>query len=98
MNGQAPPPARPGPSIRRFWVDNNAVGSGKCVRFEWKADNADGVNLYRSNNRVVTSAGRDGSHTDCPLGGNWDYRLEAYGNGNVSQTIWVTVSGRSREE
>jgi hypothetical protein len=68
------------------------------VRFEWRADNADGVNLYRSNNRIVSGVGREGSHSDCPPDGNWDFRLEAYGNGNTSQTIWVTVSGRSRDE
>lgn len=98
VNGQTPPSQRPGPSIRRFTVDRNAVGSGQCVRFDWSADNADGINLYRSNNRIVSNGPREGSQSDCPPNGHWDYRLEAYGNGNASQTINVVVSGRSRDE
>jgi hypothetical protein len=97
VSGEAPP-TRPGPGIRHFSVDDNAVGSGRCIRFEWRTVNADGVNLYRSNNRIVTNGGSEGAYSDCPPDGNWDYRLEAYGNGNVSQTISVVVSGRSREE
>lgn len=96
VSGQAP--ARPGPSISRFTVDHNAVGSGQCVNFSWQTNNADGVNLYRSNNRIVSNGGREGSRRDCPPDGNWDYRLEAFGNGNVSQTIHVSASGRSRDE
>jgi hypothetical protein len=98
VSGQAPPPARPGPIIRHYSVDSNAVGSGQCIRFEWRTENVDGVNLYRSNNRIVTNGGSNGSQQDCPPDGHWDYRLEAYGNGNVSQTISVVVSGRSRDE
>jgi hypothetical protein len=98
VSGQAPPPQRPGPGISRFSVDRNGVGSGQCVRFEWRTDNADGVNLYRSNSRILTNGPREGSQSDCPPDGNWDYRLEAYGNGNVSQNISVAVSGRSRDE
>jgi hypothetical protein len=98
VNGQAPPPARPGPTITRFSVDRNAVGSGQCVRFDWNTNNADGVNLYRSNNRIVTGGSAQGSKSDCPPNGNWDYPLEAYGNGTVSQSISVVASGRSRDE
>lgn len=98
VNGQVTPPARPGPSIRRFSVDTNAIGSGQCVRFEWNTENADGVNLYRSNNRILTNGPREGSQSDCPPDGNWDYRLEAFGNGNISQSVHVIASGRRRDE
>jgi hypothetical protein len=98
VTGQAPPPSRPSPTINRFTVDRNSVGSGQCVRFEWDTSDADGVNLYRSNNRIVAGGPFQGSQTDCPPDGHWDYRLEAYGNGNTSQTITVEVSGRSRDE
>jgi hypothetical protein len=98
VSGQVPPPQRPGPGISRFSVDDNGIGSGKCVRFDWRTDNTDGVNLYRSNNRILTNGPSNGSQSDCPPDGHWDYRLEAYGNGNVSQSISVSVSGRSRDE
>ena len=58
----------------------------------------DGVNLYRSNNRVLSAGPASGSFSDCPPDGTWDYRLEAYGNGNTTQTITVSVSGRARDE
>ncbi len=50
VTGQAP---RPGPTINRFSVDRNEIGLGECVRLEWRAENADGVNLFRSGNRIV---------------------------------------------
>jgi hypothetical protein len=98
VTGQAPPPSRPAPSISRFTVDRNSAGSGQCVRFEWSADNADGVNFYRSNNRIIAGGPTQGSQTECPPDGHWDYRLEAYGNGNTSQTITVVIGGRNRDE
>ena len=97
VNGQAT--QRPGPGISRFRADHNEISSGQCVRFEWSTDNADGVNLYRGGTRLVSSGPREGSASDCPPDGHSDYRLEAYGNGNTSQTISVSVdSGRHRDE
>jgi hypothetical protein len=80
-------------------VDRNGIREGECVRFEWRTDDADGVNLYRGGNRIVSGGGKDGDHTDCPPGGYHDYQLEAYGNGNTSQGIGVNVDGgRHRDE
>jgi len=88
----------PAPTVESFAVDHNSIGSGECVNFKWKTANANGVNLYRSNNRILSGGPTSGSQQDCPPDGTWDYRLEAYGNGNTSQNISVTVSGRSREQ
>ena len=97
VNGQSA--QQPGPNITRFRADRNEVNFGQCVNFEWRTDNADGVNLYRSGNRILSNGPREGSEQDCPPDGRSDYRLEAYGNGNVSQTISVHAdSGRHRDE
>lgn len=98
INVSGTPPSRPGPSIRKFSVDHNSIGSGQCVNFKWETSDADGVNLYRSNNRILDHGPTKGSKQDCPPDGTWDYRLEAYGNGNTSQSISVSVSGRSRTQ
>jgi polar amino acid transport system substrate-binding protein len=98
INVSGTPPSRPGPSITKFSVDHNSVGSGQCVNFKWETSNADGVNLYRSNNRIVDHGPTNGSKQDCPPDGTWDYRLEAFGNGNTSKNISVSVSGRSRDQ
>jgi hypothetical protein len=98
VTGQAPPPNTPGPQINSFSVNTNSIGSGQCVNFNWNTSNANGVNLYRSNNRILSGGPANGSQSDCPPDGHWDYRLEAYGNGNTSQTITVSVSGRPRDE
>ena len=97
VNGQ--PAQSSGPTITRFHADRNEVRFGECVRFEWRTENADGVNLYRGGDRLVSGGPREGSEQDCPPDGHSDYRLEAYGNGNVSQTISVHAdSGRHRDE
>lgn len=101
VNGSSQPsqPSRPGPSISRLSVDHNEIRAGECVRLEWRTDNADGVNLYRGGNRIVSNGPREGSHSDCPPTGHNDYDLEAYGNGNTSQRITVNVDGgRHRDE
>jgi polar amino acid transport system substrate-binding protein len=89
---------RPGPAITNFRVDRNEIRPGECVRLEWNTNDADGVNLFRGGGRIV-EGGRDGSHSDCPPNGRHDYRLEAFGNGQTSQTVSVNVDGgRDRVE
>ncbi len=85
-------PSRPGPSISHFGVDRNNIRPGECIHFDWRTENADGVNLYRGGTRIVTNGPQQGSFRGCPVEGRHDYRLEAYGNGNTSQTISVNVA------
>ncbi len=90
VNGQQP--SRPGPSISHFGVDRNNIRPGECINFDWRTENADGVNLYRGGTRIVANGPQQGSFHGCPVEGRHDYRLEAYGNGNTSQTISVNVA------
>jgi hypothetical protein len=95
VQGQPPPAA--GPEIRKFTSTSNSINSGGCVRFDWETRNANGVNLFRSSLQLVANGSVNGSYNDCPPDGNFDYRLEAFGNGSTSQTISVTVAGRHRD-
>lgn len=100
VNGQSPSqPSRPGPSISHFSVDRNEIRAGECIRLEWNTSNADGVNIYRGGNRILSGGPTSGSHDDCPPSGHNDYDLEAYGNGNTSYRVTVNVNGeRHRDE
>lgn len=96
VNGQPPP--RSGPVITQFTSTSNSIKTGECVRFNWKTEHADGVNLFRSSTQIVANGSKEGSFNDCPPDGNYQYRLEAFGNGQTAQTISVTVGGRHRDE
>lgn len=91
----APPPAVEWPRIERFSVSANEIQRGQCVSFEWRTDNADGVNLLRSGSLLLAGAGTNGSAQDCPdYGGLYEYRLDAYSSlGQDSQTVMVNVIG-----
>ncbi len=94
INVSGPPPQRPGPRIDRFWVSSTGVRAGECIRFEWRAVDADGVNLYLGDKRKVSGGPREGSWQDCPSkSGPHEYKLEAYGNGSTKQKITVYVQG-----
>lgn len=95
VQGQPPPPA--GPKITQFTSTSNSITTGACVRFDWRTENANGVNLFRSSVQLVANGATNGSFNDCPPDGNFDYRLEAFGNGSTSQTISVAVGGRHRD-
>ena len=49
----APPPAVEWPRIERFSVSANEIQRGQCVSFEWRTDNADGVNLLVNSGSVA---------------------------------------------
>lgn len=99
INVNSAPPQQVGPSITRFTVDRNSIRVGECVRLDWSTQNASGVNLYRGDVRIASAGPVQGAQTDCPPAGQINYRLEAYGNGNVSQSLSVYVdAGRPRDE
>ena len=87
-----PPPVE-WPEIERFSVSSNEINLGDCVSFEWRTDNADNTNLFRSGTPLLYGGGTNGSAQDCPGSpGLQEYRLDAYSNvGQVSQTIMVGV-------
>jgi hypothetical protein len=89
----APPPVVEWPEIESFSVSANEITQGQCVSFEWRTDNAEGVNLLRSGTMLLGGAGTNGSAQDCPqYGGLQEYRLDAYSSvGQVSQTVMVNV-------
>jgi ABC-type amino acid transport substrate-binding protein len=95
INVSGAPPPSPGPVINQFSVSANNITVGQCVVFNWGTSNASGVNLYRAHNRIVSGGSPNGSYQDCPSEGYFEYKLEAYGNGNTSQTVSVQVSGSS---
>ena len=91
----APPPVVEWPEIERFSVSANEIRRGECVSFEWRTDNAGGVNLSRGGTMLMGGASTNGSAQDCPdYGGLHEYRLDAYSSvGQVSQTVTVNVIG-----
>ena len=89
-------PAAVPPVIVRFTVNNNEILSGDCAHFEWRTNDADGVNLVRNGAGLIVGGGSgNGSAEDCPTAlGLYEYRLDAYGAGQTSQTVTVNVLGR----
>jgi len=67
------------------------------VTFNWRTDNADGVNLLRNGTAIVAQGLTNGSTEDCPpANGLYEYRLDAYSDvGQVSQTVMVNMSNPS---
>lgn len=93
INNPPPPPAQP-PVIRQFSVNSNQIGRGQCVNFEWRTDNAQGVNLLRNGGAVVAGGPGNGSAQDCPdTIGLYEYKLVAYGVGQSEQSLTVNVIG-----
>jgi hypothetical protein len=90
----AQPPANEWPVIEHFTVTANQIGTGQCVTFEWRTDNADAINLLRNGTPIVAGGATNGSAQDCPpAAGLYEYRLDAYsGAGQVSQVVMVSVS------
>jgi hypothetical protein len=92
-NNPPPPPAQP-PVIRQFSVNRNQIERGQCVNFEWRTDNAQGVNLLRNGGAVVAGGPGNGSAQDCPdTVGLYEYKLVAYGVGQSEQSLTVNVIG-----
>lgn len=93
VSNPQPPPAQP-PVIRRFTVNSNQIPRGQCVNFEWRTDNAQGVNLLRNGGAVVAGGPGNGSAQDCPDAvGLYEYKLVAYGVGQTEQNLTVNVIG-----
>jgi polar amino acid transport system substrate-binding protein len=90
----AQPPENEWPIIEQFTVTANQIGTGQCVTFEWRTDNADAINLLRNGTPIVAGGATNGSAQDCPpAAGLYEYRLDAYsGAGQVSQVVMVSVS------
>ena len=87
----APPP---GPQINDFSANRNEINAGECVDLRWSTTNAKSVNLLRGSTQLNVNAPANGSQPDCPPGpGLYEYELRAYGNGETSQRLSVTVSG-----
>ena len=86
-------PAVVPPVIVRFTVSDNAITPGDCVGFDWRTNDADGVNLVRNGGGVIVGGGPgNGSAQDCPtVIGLYEYRLDAYGAGQTSQKVTVNV-------
>lgn len=93
VNNPPPPPVQ-SPVIRRFSVSSNQIPRGQCVNFEWRTDNAQGVNLLRNGGAVVAGGPGNGSAQDCPDAvGLYEYKLVAYGVGQTEQGLTVNVFG-----
>lgn len=93
INNPPPPPQQP-PAIRQFSASSNQIGRGQCVNFEWRTDNAQGVNLLRNGGAVVAGGPGNGSAQDCPDAvGLYEYKLVAYGVGQSEQSLTVNVIG-----
>ncbi|HAJ34746.1 MAG TPA: hypothetical protein DCL15_03485 [Chloroflexi bacterium] len=93
VSNPQPPPAQL-PVIRRFKVSSNQIPRGQCVSFEWRTDNAQGVNLLRNGGAVVAGGPGNGSAQDCPDAvGLYEYKLVAYGVGQTEQSLTVNVIG-----
>ena len=93
VNSPQPPPAQP-PVIRRFTVNSNEIPRGQCVNFDWRTDNAQGVNLLRNGGAIVAGGPGNGSAQDCPDAvGLFEYKLVAYGVGQTEQNVTVNVAG-----
>lgn len=94
VNSPPPPPPVQSPVIRQFTVDNNQIPRGSCVNFQWRADNAQGVNVLRNGGAIVAGGPSSGSTQDCPdSAGLYEYKLVAYGVGQTEQTLTVNVMG-----
>ncbi len=88
----APPP---GPFINSFTTNRNEINAGECVDLRWQTTNVKNVNLMRGGTQLNVNGPANGSQPDCPPGpGLYEYRLIAYGNGETSQTLTVTVMGQ----
>ncbi|MBK8045682.1 MAG: hypothetical protein IPK16_00250 [Anaerolineales bacterium] len=86
-------PQQNNPKIEEFSVNTNQIRIGQCVNFNWRTRDAAGVNFYRSGMALLQGGPTQGGIQDCPdAPGNYDYTLDAYGAGNVSQTVTVQVS------
>jgi len=89
-----PPPSQQPPAIRQFSVNSNQIPRGQCVNFEWRTDNAQGVNLLRNGGAVVAGGPGNGNSQDCPDAvGLYEYKLVAYGVGQSEQSLTVNVIG-----
>jgi polar amino acid transport system substrate-binding protein len=94
INVSNPQPPQQPPAIRQFSVSSNEIGRGQCVSFEWRTDNAQGVNLLRNGGAVVAGGPGNGSAQDCPDAvGLYEYKLVAYGVGQSEQSLTVNVIG-----
>lgn len=92
VNVNTVPP--PGPFINEFTVNRNQINAGECVDLRWSTTNANSINLLRGGTQLNVNAPPNGSQPDCPPGpGLYDYELRAYGNGETSQRLSVTVYG-----
>jgi hypothetical protein len=91
VNVNSPTPA---PSITTFTASSNEVVVNACVTLRWEAANTTSVNLSRSGVRLLQNAGPHSSYQDClSQQGLYDYRLDAFGNGQTSQQLTVQVIG-----
>ena len=94
VSGSPQPPPAQGPAITRFTVSSNQVFRGQCVNFEWRTNNATGVNLLRNGGAIVAGGPGNGSTQDCPdSAGMYEYKLVAYGVGQTDQTVTINVAG-----
>jgi hypothetical protein len=86
------PPPQPAPIIDGFSVSANQISVGQCVNINWNTRYTDHINLSRSGQIIMPGGAAAGSIEDCPSSpGLYDYSLDAYGNGQVSQTVSVEV-------
>jgi len=94
VSGAPQPPPAQGPAITRFTVSSNQIARGQCVNFEWRTNNASGVNLLRNGGAIVAGGPGNGSAQDCPdAAGLYEYKLVAYGVGQTEQTVTIDVVG-----
>ncbi len=61
--------------------------------FEWRAVDADGINLYLGDKRKVSGGPPEAPGRIALQSGPHEYKLEAYGNGHTKQKITVYVQG-----
>ena len=88
----APPPA---PSITSFTVDNNLIPTTACANLRWQTANATNITVSRNGTQIIQGTNSPGGvYQDCNLQpGLYEYVLSAFGSGQTSQRLTVTVAG-----
>ena len=83
----------PGPIIQSFTVNSTRIPLGGCVTLRWATANATSVNLSRSLVLLLNNWNPNATVDDCPpQTGVYEYRLDAFGNGQSSQRLIVEVT------
>ncbi|MBK8051032.1 MAG: hypothetical protein IPK16_30420 [Anaerolineales bacterium] len=81
INVNNPPPPQQPPAIRQFSASSNQIPRGQCVTFDWRTDNAQGVNLLRNGGAVVAGGWQRFPPRIVRTPGLSEYKLVAYGVG-----------------